>query len=150
MTAIRAYAPFTLAELRSTWPQTPIDHAFAPDAAARGLTGDDLEEAEWLALSAAAAKAGETGAARAVLALDIDASTEQQLAPGLSLIRPTAATHVISAHVDEIDVVTRLAEHPESAQEILQEAGLLWYDVSELDELIDSLAEQPLDLPHNR
>ncbi|WAL40352.1 hypothetical protein BRM1_00280 [Brevibacterium sp. BRM-1] len=151
MTTLRAYAPLTLPQLAAAWPDPQIPLAYAPDAAGRALSGDDLEEAEWLALSAAAEHAAREAAAggrlRAVLAVDVTGAQETALGAGLVAVAPAEASEIaiVSAHLDEPGLAARLGRGQEADAQALSEAALLWYDPSELRDVLDGLPQDLLD-----
>ncbi len=146
---IRAYIPFTVSELAAQWPHPTVSTAFAPDAAARALRGDDLEEAEWLAMSAAAAQAGQRAVEghspaelRAVLAVDVDPAHEEPIAPGISLVTIDAGDlDIASVHADEPAVAARLSGEAAHDERVYDEASLLWYAPAEVSGLLDTLAQ---------
>lgn len=149
--AIRCYIPTTLSAL-----ETGVDsgYAVAPDAEARGLRGEEGEAKEFDALCIAAALAatealeGRDGSAppspRAVVAFDApETCPREMLIEGFELVRlerldPSA---MVSIHVDEPDVWERAvavaeAEGLEAAEDHLGDSDLLWYDVTELPDLL--------------
>ena len=153
--AIRCYVPTTLTALRS--PLTDV-RAVAPDAQGRSLRGDEFESAEFDAMCIAAALAANavfdpaetrtgTEAAperRVIVAYDApESSPTETLTEGFDLISlgDVDMTRVASFHLDE-DVVwdeaVQLAEEsgPSAAEDRLGASDLLWYDSSELEQLL--------------
>ena len=153
--AIRCYVPTTLTALRS--PLTDV-RAVAPDAQGRSLRGDEFESAEFDAMCIAAAMAANavfdpaetrtgTEAAperRVIVAYDApESSPTETLTEGFDLISlgDVDMTRVASFHLDE-DVVwdeaVQLAEEsgPSAAEDRLGASDLLWYDSSELEQLL--------------
>lgn len=145
---IRAYVPLTQRQLLDSWPAIRTALAFAPDAAGRELHGDELEEAEWLAFVTAAEvitqDAADALCARAVLACDLPGDLRgRPVAQGIEALGPFELdpADVVSAHIDEPEVVRELADS-EDAAEHLRQAALLWYDRSEISDLVEALREQ--------
>ena len=72
---IRAYAPLVGRTFAGAWPLRDAVAVFAPGPQERRLTGEDLEIAEYRAMSAAAASiiddALAAGSPRAVIAVDV-------------------------------------------------------------------------------
>ncbi|MGC2940327.1 MULTISPECIES: DUF6912 family protein [unclassified Brevibacterium] len=153
--AIRCYIPTTLTALRSTLTDV---RAVAPDAQGRSLRGEEFETAEFDAMCIAAALAAnaefdpaETDAVaeaaperRVIVAYDApESSPAELLTDGFELITLAEVdmTRVASFHLDE-DVVwdeaVRLAEETgaSGAEDHLGASDLLWYDSSELDQLL--------------
>lgn len=149
--SIRCYIPTTLAALEAGLGSVP---AVAPDAQGRGAGGDELEAQEFDALCIAAALAAtlsfESVAAdgavspRAVVAYDApDSSVGEELAPGFDVLTLGGVDmkSVASIHLDEREVWDEAVELAadrghEVAEDHLGESDLLWYDVSELSELL--------------
>ncbi|HHX46294.1 MAG TPA: hypothetical protein GX718_02820 [Brevibacterium sp.] len=153
--AIRCYVPTTLTALRS--PLTDV-RAVAPDAQGRRLRGEEFESAEFDAMCIAAALAAnavfdpaetQTGTEaaperRVIVAYDApESSPTETLTEGFDLISlgDVDMTRVASFHLDE-DVVwdeaVQLAEEsgPSAAEDRLGASDLLWYDSSELEQLL--------------
>ena len=153
--AIRCYVPTTLTALRS--PLTDV-RAVAPDAQWRSLRGEEFESAEFDAMCIAAALAAnavfdpaetQTGTEaaperRVIVAYDApESSPTETLTEGFDLISlgDVDMTRVASFHLDE-DVVwdeaVQLAEEsgPSAAEDRLGASDLLWYDSSELEQLL--------------
>src|SRR5699024_5698275 len=82
---IRAYAPLVGLTLARSWPPADPVAVFAPGPHERSLTGDDLELAEYRAMSAAAAslidEALDAGSPRAVVAVDVPEAVFADAAP---------------------------------------------------------------------
>ena len=155
--AIRCYIPTTLSALRSGLGAV---HAVAPNSAGRDSGGEELEAQEFDALCIAAALAAAQSfdstadgqskdvleaPVRAVAAYDAPTSTAaEQLTSGFDLlsIDEVDPTSIVSFHVDEPHVweaaVTIAAEGGrEAAEDHLGDSDLLWYDVTELDQLLE-------------
>ena len=153
--AIRCYVPTTLTALRTTLTDV---RAVAPDAQVRSLRGEEFESAEFDAMCIAAALAAnavfdpaetETGTEaaperRVIVAYDApESSPTETLTEGFDLISlgDVDMTRVASFHLDE-DVVwdeaVQLAEEsgPSAAEDRLGASDLLWYDSSELEQLL--------------
>ncbi|GAA1528412.1 MULTISPECIES: DUF6912 family protein [Brevibacterium] len=145
--SIRCYIPTTLTALRAGLESV---HAVAPDAQGRELGGEELEAREFDALCIAAALAAtqafEASAVspRAVVAYDApDSSAGEGLAEGFDVLTLDGVemTSIASIHLDEAEVWEEAADiaaqrGTEAAEDHLGEADLLWYDVSELPELL--------------
>ncbi|MFE2656406.1 MULTISPECIES: DUF6912 family protein [unclassified Brevibacterium] len=147
--AVRCYIPTTLAALAAGL-QTAT--AVAPDAAAAQLRGEDLDEAEFTAMSIAAALAAdealgsgaESASPRAVVAYDAPATSGREpLAPGFDALTLTRvdADRIVSVHLDEAaewDAALELAatQGTEAAGDRLGDSDLLWYDRTELGDLL--------------
>jgi hypothetical protein len=130
----RVYLPLTAADLQALAEDRAIGiapvraHAVTPALGRPGLTTDE-EELEHLAWLAAAAEAGEVagGGRRVVAAADVDAAdvspaTDPDAASRVELAGPVERRRVVSFHVDEEPGAT-------------DPADLLWYDVTELDDV---------------
>ena len=153
--AIRCYVPTTLTALRTTLTDV---RAVAPDAQGRSLRGEEFESAEFDAMCIAAALAAnavfdpaetQTGTEaaperRVIVAYDApESSPTETLTEGFDLISlgDVDMTRVASFHLDE-DVVwdeaVQLAEEsgPSAAEDRLGASDLLWYDSSELEQLL--------------
>lgn len=153
--AIRCFIPTTLTALRSTLTDA---RAVAPDAQGRSLRGEEFESAEFDAMCIAAALAAnavfdpaetQTGTEaaperRVIVAYDApESSPTETLTEGFDLISlgDVDMTRVASFHLDE-DVVwdeaVQLAEEsgPSAAEDRLGASDLLWYDSSELEQLL--------------
>ena len=153
--AIRCYIPTTLTALRSMLTDV---RAVAPDAQGRSMRGEEFESAEFDAMCIAAALAANavfdpaetepgTDAAperRVIVAYDApESSPTEPLTEGFDLISlgEVDLPRVASFHLDE-DVVwdeaVRLAEEtgPDAAEVHLGASDLLWYDSSELEQLL--------------
>lgn len=146
---VRAYVPLTQRTLATAWPRITEALGFAPDARARSLRGEELEEAEWIALATAAEVVLDTAVAarcgRVVLACELPADLRSRpVSAGVVALGPAALDPacVVSAHIDDPAVVAALPEDPAAAAHALREGGLLWYDVSEIDELIEALGQE--------
>ncbi len=120
----------TLAEGGSVGPVPVAAHAVTPALGKPGLVTDEeeLEHAAWLAAAGEAVEHSEGGTRRRVVAAaDVDASTvTHRTAPGppshVELLAPVDLRRIVSFHVDEEPGATDAAD-------------LLWYDVTELDEV---------------
>lgn len=133
MPLVRVYiplAPESLSALRQSGElgPAPVPAHAAVAAAARPAIGNDDEEREYAAWSAAASDAAEqaaTGVRRVIASADVDAAVVQrsaQDATAVELGSVVALPRIASFHVDE-----------EAGGDI---ADLLWYDVTELDDVI--------------
>ncbi|WP_166971044.1 DUF6912 family protein [Brevibacterium atlanticum] len=153
--AIRCYIPTTLTALRSRLTDV---RAVAPDQAGRGLRGEEAESAEFDALCIAAAlaadaalePAGKTDTAltgfgpRVVVAYDApDASPREPLTEGFELLAlaEVEMDAVASFHLDEVEIwdeAVSLARESgaTAAEDHLGDSDLLWYDATELDQLL--------------
>lgn len=142
--AVRCYIPTTLAALAAGLSSAA---AVAPDAAAAGLRGEELEEREFIAMDIAASlaatealAAGGPRSARVVVAYDApDSADRQPLGGGCDLLALSAVDMdaVASVHLDEEEVwAEALTRDPESAAAGLADSPLLWYDRSELEDLL--------------
>lgn len=154
--SIRCYIPTTLSALGSGLGTVT---AVTPDAQGRALSGDELESLEFDAMCIAAALAAsmsfESGDAdradsdaefspRAVVAYDApEAGAGRELSAGFELLTLSAVemTRVASIHLDEAEVwneAVRLARETgrAEAEDLLGESDLLWYDATELPELL--------------
>lgn len=146
--AIRCYIPTTISVLRSG---LASGTGISPDRAGRNLHGEELEEQEFHALQVAAALAADGAFAessdpspRAVVAYDAaDTATTDTLGHGFESIRldevdpaAIASIHIDEPEVWEAAVAVLGAEGVDAAAERLGEADLLWYDVSELPQLL--------------
>jgi hypothetical protein len=156
--AIRCYIPTTLSALRAGL--TDI-RAVAPDEHGRSLRGEEFETAEFDAMCIAAALASsaafgaeESGsavplaeagpAARVIVAYDApESSSRHRLTDGFELIGidTVEMSAVASFHLDEEAVWDEAVElartaGAQAAEDRLGESDLLWYDVTELDQLL--------------
>lgn len=153
--AIRCYIPTTLTALSNGLQSV---QAVAPDAQGRSLSGEDFETQEFDALCIAAAlaaaeafeRADESGAARrAVVAYDAaESSSSNQLTAGFDLLTLDGIdmSAVASIHLDEdevwdeaLDIAARQGH--EAAEDRLGDSDLLWYDVTELPQLLNKDGE---------
>lgn len=141
--SVRAYFPLTATEFQH-WPHVSPPIGFAPHPSQAGLKGEELEEVEWLSMSYAAAHIEERAAAeatgRVILAADV-APAQVFSSAGEQVIAFTPRTwdsqHVVSAHVDDPVETQKLGANVEDNRAILNDAALLWYDVSEFAQLIE-------------
>ncbi|MCM1014112.1 MULTISPECIES: hypothetical protein [unclassified Brevibacterium] len=147
--AVRCYIPTTLAALAAGLQSVT---AVAPDAAAAQLRGDDLDEAEFTAMSIAAALAAdealgsgaESASPRVVVAYDAPSTTGREpLAPGFDALTLTRVDEdrIVSVHLDEASdweaaIELAAAHGAEAAGDRLGESDLLWYDRTELRDLL--------------
>lgn len=153
--AIRCYIPTTLTALRATLSDV---RAVAPDAQGRSLHGEEFESAEFDAMCIAAALAAnavfapaetETGTEaaperRVIVAYDApESSPAEPLTEGFELITLAEVdmARVASFHLDEDAVwekAVQLADDADSsaAEDHLGASDLLWYDSSELEQLL--------------
>lgn len=146
---VRAYVPLTQHSLAAAWPQITEALGFTPDAGARSLRGEELEEAEWIAMATAAEVVLDTAVAqrcgRVVLACDLPADLRSRpISAGVAALGPVVLDPacVVSAHIDDPALVAALPEDPAAAADALRDGGLLWYDASEIDELIEALRQE--------
>lgn len=146
---VRAYVPLTDRSLRAAWPHLTEALGFAPDVRPGSLRGEELEEAEWIALSTAAEvvldTAVEQRCGRVVLACDLPADLRSRpVSTGVVALGPAALDPacVVSAHIDDPALVAALPDDPAAAADALRDGGLLWYDVSEIDELVEALGQE--------
>ncbi|GAA4285147.1 hypothetical protein GCM10022261_26780 [Brevibacterium daeguense] len=146
---IRAYVPLTHQQLAAAWPQIDSALGFAPDSAGRAQHGEALEEAEWIAMVTAAEVITEEAAAqrcaRVVLACDLPSGLQvRPVAAGVDAFGPTPLdpSWVVSAHIDAPDVVATLPDDTDGAADALQDSALLWFDVSEIAELVEAFDQQ--------
>lgn len=146
---IRAYAPFTGQLFAATWPMDDPVAVFAPGPQERRLTGDDLELAEYRAMTAAAASVSEdalrSGSPRAVVAVDlpddaVSAATEvvAGVVVGTATIDPLRTA---SVHIDDPEGFAALPEDRDAALTELAGSDLLWFDSAEIGQLIELLAQ---------
>lgn len=158
--AIRCYIPTTLSALGSGLGTVS---AVAPDAQGRALDGEEAEALEFEAMCIAAALAanaafeaaeGQSGAnsgepvaelsPRAVAAYDApEAGASRELTNGFELLTLDVVemSRIASVHLDEAEVwdeAVRLARDTgiTGAEDHLGESDLLWYDATELAELL--------------
>ncbi|SIH63270.1 Uncharacterised protein [Mycobacteroides abscessus subsp. abscessus] len=142
--AVRCYIPTTLAALGAGLTATI---AVAPDATVSGLRADDIEEREFAAMGIAAALAAvdalgaQPPSPRVVVANDAPAAAARQpLAEGFDLLTLEGVDMdaVASFHLDEAEVWDEALSAGDigSAEDRLGESDLLWYDRSELDDLL--------------
>lgn len=142
--AVRCYIPTTLAALGAGLTATI---AVAPDATVSGLRADDIEEREFAAMGIAAALAAvdalgaQPPSPRVVVAYDAPAAAARQpLAEGFDLLTLEGVDMdaVASFHLEEAEVWDEALSAGDigSAEDRLGESDLLWYDRSELDDLL--------------
>ena len=145
--SIRCYIPTTLTALRGGRDSV---HAVAPDAQSREVGGEEFEAQEFDALCIAAALAATQSFAagvaspRAVVSYDApDSSAGEALAEGFDLLTLSSVdmTSVASIHLDEVDVWGEASDIAadtgrEAAEDHLGDSDLLWYDVTELPDLL--------------
>ncbi|CAN7145385.1 DUF6912 family protein [Knoellia sp. LjRoot47] len=133
MPMVRVYLPLdssALDALRRTGeigPAPVSGHAALPSGSGLALGNDD-EEREYAAWSAAAADAAEraaTGERRVVASADVDAAVVQPLVDGES-----------GVEVDAVVALPRIASFHVDEQPGGEVADLLWYDVTEIDDVI--------------
>lgn len=137
MTQTRIYLPLTADDVRHLATAGQVEgrplHAFAvTDRVERSLPTGDEEEWEYAALTeaveAAADRQGTTVSKRVVAAADVDPGwvTADGVGGGLGAVviaHPVPLRRVVSFHVDET-----------AGDQGMED--LLWYDVTELDELV--------------
>ena len=134
MPLTRVYLPLTPADLEALAGEglvaVPLRaHAVTPAVGSPGLT-TDVEELEHLAWVAATEEAGATaapGTRRVVAAADVEAEavshpTAADVPSRVEVTEPLRRRQVVSFHVDEEPGATGTAD-------------LLWYDVTELDDV---------------
>lgn len=142
--AVRCYIPTTLAALDKGL-DTAI--AVAPDIAVADLRPDDAEESEFAAMSIAAALAAtealgaEPPSPRVVVAYDApEAAPRRPLTDGFDLLtlETIETDRIASFHLDEAPVWDDavLAGDVEVGEDRLGDSDLLWYDRSELGDLL--------------
>lgn len=133
MPMVRVYLPLdssALDALRRTGevgPAPVAGHAAVPGSSRPGLGNDD-EEREYAAWSAAAVDAAEragSGERRVVASADVDAAVVLPLAEGET-----------GVEVDTVVALPRIASFHIDEQPGGEVADLLWYDVTELDDVI--------------
>ncbi|MGJ7540756.1 DUF6912 family protein [Brevibacterium luteolum] len=150
---VRAYVPVTSHHLVSAWPAITDVLAFAPDANGRALRSDAGEEAEFTAQMTAAEacldEALRTGGSRVVIACDIPVLGTQvrSVGAGLEAFGPFSVdpSRVVSFHIDDPEVVAALRDDQEAAAALLRSSPLLWFDASEVGDLLEAFAQQPFD-----
>lgn len=146
---IRAYAPFVGRTFASAWPLRGPHTVFAPGPQERRLTGDDLELAEYRAMSAAAASIADDavtqGSPRAVVAVDVPATALTDAAEVVAgVVMGTADVdplRVASVHIDDPEGFAGLPEDRDGALTALAGSDLLWFDSAEVDQLVELLAQ---------
>ncbi|WP_193070740.1 MULTISPECIES: DUF6912 family protein [unclassified Brevibacterium] len=145
--SIRCYIPTTLTALRAGLDSV---HAVTPDAHSRAAGGEELEAREFDALCIAAALAAtqsfeaDVASPRAVVSYDApDSSAGEGLVEGFDLLTLSEVdmTSVASIHLDEVEIWEEAADIAadtgrEAAEDHLGDSDLLWYDVTELPELL--------------
>lgn len=145
---MRVYVPATLLLLADPAGLSPASaHAVTP-ALAAALPEEDEESLEFAALLAAADESVGLLAAdpaaprrRVVLAVDLDGPAPARAGGLPSAVAPPAVipwARVVSLHVDEPEAEADVAAAADGDDEALDRAAerdLLWYDVSELDDL---------------
>lgn len=145
--SIRCYIPTTLTALRAGLDSV---HAVAPDVYGREAGGEELEAREFDALCIAAALAAtqsfeaDIASPRAVVSYDApDSSGGEGLAEGFDLLTLSEVdmSAVASIHLDEAEIWDEAADIAadtglEAAEDHLGDSDLLWYDVTELPELL--------------
>ncbi|WP_025780778.1 DUF6912 family protein [Brevibacterium sp. VCM10] len=158
--AIRCYIPTTLTALRSTLTDV---RGVAPDAQGRSLRGEEFEAAEFDAMCIAAALAANaafdpagtvtadtestaeaTPARRVVVAYDApESSPTEPLTDGFDLITVAEVdmARAASFHLDEDIVWDEAVQRGQesgagAAEDHLGASDLLWYDASELEQLL--------------
>lgn len=146
---IRAYAPFVGRTFVSAWPLSGPHTVFAPGPQERRLTGDDLELAEYRAMSAAAASIADDavtqGSPRAVVAVDVRATALTDAAEVVAGVVMGAADvdplRVASVHIDDPEGFAGMPEDRDGALTALAGSDLLWFDSAEVDQLVELLAQ---------
>jgi len=146
---IRAYAPLVGLTLARSWPPADPVAVFAPGPHERSLTGDDLELAEYRAMSAAAAslidEALDAGSPRAVVAVDVPEAVFADAAPVVPGVILAAAVldplRVASIHIDDPEGFAQLPRARDEAAAALTGSDLLWFSSAEVDQLIELLAQ---------
>lgn len=138
MPLVRVYVPLdptTLATLRQSGELGPAPvsgHAALAPSTRPGIGNDD-EEREYAAWSAAAHDAADRapdGGRRVIASADVDAAVVQRGAPdetAVELDSVVALPRIASFHIDE-----------EPGGEV---SDLLWYDVTELDDVVTLLGD---------
>ncbi|MFC7486728.1 DUF6912 family protein [Knoellia sp. CPCC 206453] len=138
MPLVRVYLPLdpaalaTLREVGEVGPAPVAGHSALPASTRPGIGNDD-EEREYAAWSAAAADAAgraTTGGRRVIASADVDAAVVQRTADDGSAVEldsVVALPRIASFHIDE-----------EPGGEI---SDLLWYDVTELDDVVALLGD---------
>ena len=130
----RVYTACDFDEFAAVWPNLGERTVFFLTDSAAALRGDDLDYAEWRAMTAAAtaaaASAASSGTARIVAAADVEVSgastVDDQIAVGSASV---PAASVVSFHVDEH------LRHESTEDDLIQQ-DLLWYAPSEIDHLL--------------
>ena len=146
---IRAYAPLVGRTFAGAWPLRDAVAVFAPGPQERRLTGEDLEIAEYRAMSAAAASiiddALAAGSPRAVIAVDVPDEVfagAREALPGVVLAAAVPAPEAVaSVHIDDPDGFARLPEDRDGAAAALLDSDLLWFASAEIDQLVELLAQ---------
>lgn len=144
-TTTRAYVPLTLQDLARMWPELDQVVAWSPTPPEETSSKDDVEEAEYFAMLAAAASVVDAalaqGSPRVVLACDIEPAEDPASPVDGLLAHPGISvdpTRVVSAHVDDPELVAALPADREEAAEALADSALLWFDVSEIAQLLEA------------
>lgn len=145
---IRAYAPLVGRTFASEWPVSGPLTVFAPGPRERLLTGDDLELAEYRAMSAAAASIADdavtAGSPRAIVAVDVADTALADAAEVVAGVIMGAAEVdprlVASVHIDDPEGFTELPEDHDAAVSALAGSDLLWFDSAEIGQLVELLA----------
>ncbi|PRY61263.1 hypothetical protein BCF74_10611 [Knoellia remsis] len=134
MPLVRVYLPLdaaALTRLRDTGELSPTPlagHAATSGGARPGLVGADEEEREYAAWSAAADDAREraaTGARRVIASADVDAAVVRR-----------GTEHESAVEVDSVVALPRIASFHIDEEPGGDVADLLWYDVTELDDVL--------------
>lgn len=131
----RVYTACDFEEFAAAWPNLGKRTVFFLTESAQTLRGDDLDYAEWRAMTAAAtaaaASAAASGAARIVAAADVEVSgasnVDDQIAVSTASI---PAASIVSFHVDEH------LRHSSTEDELIEQ-DLLWFAPSEIDQLLE-------------
>lgn len=149
---VRCYIPTTVSALESDLFTMSGVTAVAPDAAARSLRGEDLEGVEFEALCIAAELATDQAltrrSPRAVVSYDAeDSGPVDQIAEGFELrgLSIVDLDRVASIHLDDpedwqqaLNLVNAGTDSGafDAARDYLGESDLLWFDVSELPNIL--------------
>ena len=153
----RVYVAGTLESLSTQWGTLStggtlhVLSAWAPACCEGSLRGEQLEEAEWYAMQAAAqisaVEALHRHVPRAVLACDIDDYEERETVTidkktGISVDSVSGCdvrfNTIASLHRDDVDLFSTPGE---ITLEALHERGLLWYDRTEIDAVLTAWTE---------
>lgn len=145
MNTVRVYLPATVSDLRDSFGLIPRKGFAATTHDEEQSTAEDVEAAEYVAFLAAGDAAIDSGEVTRIV-IAADAQVKPTSSPGVVEVDHLPWSQVVSIHIDDLTDAQLLSDislaqtGDEQARKRVNRADLMWYDITERDDVVKMIA----------